>query len=363
MKKWFKENKVRLLVSSLITLLPMVFGIIVWDKLPDTMITHWGADGTADGFNGKTFSVFIPTAIMFVLNLLCVFATAFDQNGRNQNKKAMGIIYWIVPIISLMVNGAMYNVAFNGEVNFEWLFPALFGILFVVMGNYMPKVVRNRTFGIKISWTMNNEENWNKTHRLAGKVWVAGGLIMIATAFLPMKWAIGVFFILLLTTITVPFAYSFSIYRRHKKQGISYQYVPRSKAEKTALKISAIAVPLILVGVLVLMFTGNIQYEFTEDCLKIDATYGDYSTVGYEFIDTVEFREDFDFGSRNYSFGSAKLSLGNFKNDEFGNYTLYAYTACDSAVVIKSGEHILVITGENTEETQMLYNSLKDKVK
>lgn len=362
MKQWFKENKVRLLISSLVTLLPMLFGILFWDKLPDTMTTHWGADGVADGFSGKAFSVFVPTSIIFLLNLLCVIATAFDQNSRNQNKKAMGIIFWIVPIISLLVNGVMYSVAFAGEMHVEWLFPALFGILFVVIGNYMPKIAKNRTMGIKISWTLNNEENWNKTHRMAGKLWVAGGLVLLATAFLPLKWAIGIMLIVLLVMIAVPFVYSYSIYRTHKKQGISYQCVPKSKAEKVAVKISVIAVPLILIGVCILMFTGSIQYDFTEDCLKIDATYGQYSTVSYEFIDSIELRENFDFGSRNYGFGSAKLSLGNFRNEEFGNYTLYAYTACDSAVVIKSGEHIMVITGQNAAETQELYNSLKAKI-
>lgn len=362
MKQWFKENKLRLLVSSLVTILPMLFGVIFWNQLPDMITTHWGADGVADGFSGKAFAVFVPTAIILALNLLCVVATAFDQNGRNQNKKAMGIIFWIMPIISLMMNGLMYSVAFNREVKLEWLFPSLFGILFVVMGNYIPKIVRNRTFGIKISWTMNNEENWNKTHRLAGKLWVAGGIVMIAGAFLPMKWAIGVFLVLLLTMIAVPFAYSFGIYRKHKKQGISYQYAPASKAEKVALKISAIAIPLILIGVLVLMFTGSIEYEFAENTLKINATYHNDIAVNYAEIDSIEFREDFDFGIRNWGFYSAKLSLGNFQNEEFGNYTLYAYTASDSAVVIKSDEHILVITGKNTAETKTLYDSLKARI-
>lgn len=358
MKQWFKENKIRLLISSIITLLPMLFGIIFWDKLPDIMTTHWGADGVADGFSGKIFSVFVPTGIMYVLNLFCVIATAFDQNGRNQNKKAMGIIFWIVPMISLLVNGAMYSVAFNGETSIDWLFPALFGILFVVLGNYMPKIKQNRTFGIKISWTLNNEENWNKTHRMAGKLWVAGGLVLLITAFLPLKWAIASMLVILLIMMIVPVIYSYSIYRGHKKQDVTYEYVPKTKAEKAALKTSAVFVPLILIGVCILMFTGNIQCEFNEDHLKIDATYWKYATVGYEFIDSVELREDFDFGSRNYGYGSAKLSLGNFKSEEFGNYTLYAYTKCDSAVVIKSGEHILVITGKDAAETQVLYNSL-----
>lgn len=363
MKQWLKKNKNRIILSAALTLLPMLYGILYWDQLPDSFTTHWGADGVADGFSGKAFAVFGMPLIFLAVNLLCVFATYFDKNNREKNQKAMGLLFWIMPVLSIIINFAVYKTSSGSEADFFWLFPVMIGGLFIAMGNYLPKIEQNRTFGIKIFWTLANEENWNKTHRLSGKVWVAGGVLVLATALLPFMWSIGILLLTSLALIIVPYACSYHIYRKHKEQGIEYAYMPKSKSEKAAIKITAVFVPLILIGVAVLMFTGNIQYEFTEDSLKIDATYGDYSVVGYELIDTVEYREDFDFGARNFGFGSAKLSLGNFRNDEFGNYTLYAYTGSDSAVVVKSGEHILVITGENTEETQMLYNSLKDRVK
>lgn len=361
MKQWFRENKVRLLVSSFVTLLPMLFGVVFWNKLPDVITTHWGADGVADGFSGKSFAVFVPTAILLALNILCAVATAFDGNRRNQNRKAMAVIFWIIPIISLLVNSVMYNVAFNAEVSFEWLFPALFGVLFVVLGNYMPKIAQNRTMGVKISWTLNNEENWNRTHRLTGKLWVAGGIVLIAVSFLPLKWVISIFIAVLLTMLVVPFAYSFSIYRKHKKQGIDYTVTPKTKAEKIAVKVSAIVVPLILAGVAILMFTGNIQYDFAENALKINATYYEDINVEYDVIESVEYRDDFDFGIRSYGYGSAKLSLGIFKNDEFGAYTLYAYTGSNSAVVIKADGKVLAVTGKDTTQTQELFDLLQEK--
>ena len=363
MKQWFKENKMRIILSSVVTLLPMLYGVLFWDKLPDSFTTHWGADGVADGVSGKAFVVFGMPAIFLSVNLLCVFCTYFDRNNREKNQKAIGLLFWIMPILSVLINCAVYKTASSNEFDFFWLFPVMFGGLFIAMGNYLPKIEKNRTFGIKIFWTLANEENWNKTHRLSGKVWVAGGALILATAFLPMKWSIGILLAVIFAMILIPYGYSYSIYRKHRQQGISYTKPPKTKAEKSAVWFTAITLPIILIGVLVLMFTGNIQYEFTEDSLKIDATYGDYSVVGYEFIDAVEYREDFDFGVRNMGFGSAKLSIGNFRNDEFGNYTLYAYTGSDSAVVIKSGEHILVITGEDAGETQILFQTLQQKVK
>lgn len=55
----------------------------------------------------------------------------------------------------------------------------LMGILFILIGNYMPKTRQNYTIGIKVPWALDNEENWNRTHRLAGYLWVAGGIILV----------------------------------------------------------------------------------------------------------------------------------------------------------------------------------------
>lgn len=362
MKQWFKENRMRIILSSVVTLLPVLYGILFWDKLPDSFTTHWGADGIADGTGSKAFVVFGIPAIFLAVNLLCVFCTYLDKHNREKNQKAMGVIFWIMPILSVLINCVIYKTTGSNAFDFFWLFPVMFGVLFIVLGNYMPKTASNRTLGVKTAFTLGNEENWNKTHRLTGRIWVAGGVVILATSFLPLKWSVGILLATILVMVIVPYLYSYNIYLKHKQQGISYWEAPKTKEEKAAVRISAVVVPLILIGVCILMFTGSIQYEFTEDCLKIDATYGDYSVVGYEFIESVEYREDFDFGARNMGFGSAKLSIGNFRNEEFGNYTLYAYNASNSAVVIQSGEHILVITGADDIETQQLYQTLQGKL-
>ena len=363
MKQWLKDNKLRLILSSVVTLLPMLYGIVFWEQLPNSFTTHWGIDGVANGSSGKAFVVFgLPIIFLFV-NLLCGLCSYFDKNNREKNRKAMGIVFWIMPIMSVLINSIMYKTTTSDEFDFIWLFPLLFGVLFIVIGNYMPKVSQNRTLGIKISWTLSNEENWNKTHRLAGRVWVAGGVVMLVTSVLPLKWSVGVLLVMTIMMIIVPIIYSYSIYRTHKKHGISYAKAPKAKGDKIGIWITSISIPIIFIGVAVLMFTGNIRYEYTEDALRIEATYAETSIVNYADVDMLEYRENFDFGVRNMGFGSAKLSLGNFRNDEFGNYTLYAYTASDSAIVIKSGENVLVITDINSEETLALYETLQEKIK
>ena len=132
--KLFKENKGKILVSSLITLLPVLFGLMVWDKLPDTMFTHWGADGTADAMRGTASVVFGLPLIMLLLHFFCLFLTSLDKKQQNQNKKALGMIFWIVPITSLFSTSLIYAVSLGKEMSFELLTPAFLGLMFTVIG-------------------------------------------------------------------------------------------------------------------------------------------------------------------------------------------------------------------------------------
>ena len=89
--------------------------------------------------------------------------------------------------------------------------------------------------------------------------------------------------------------------------------------------------------------------QFEENSFTIDASYWENAKVNYADIDNIEYREQDDPGRRVLGFGSSKLLLGEFENDEFGSYTRYSYTKCDSCVVLSVGDRILVINGENDD--------------
>lgn len=357
-----KNNKLKAVLSSLVILLPAFFGIVFWNKLPNTMLTHWGADGNADGFSSKAIAVFGLPIIMLVLHWFCLIVTSFDIKQKNQSKKAIGMIFGIVPFISLFVNAQVYCIALGKKFNPLQLMPLMFAVMFIFMGNYLPKVKPNRTLGIKISFTLNNEENWNKTHRFTGKIWVIGGLILLISVFLPDKFIIPIACAVILFLVSAPVVYSYCIYRKHLKAGISYTSAPKSKKKKTVIVINAVLVSLILAGLAALMFTGNIEYSFNENIFSIDADYWSDLEIDCEKIDSAEYRENFDFGVRTNGLGSARLAMGNFYNDEFGDYTLYSYAKNHSCVVLKTDGNILVINGRNQEETKELYNTVSEKI-
>lgn len=92
-----KENKKLIIVTSVVTLLPMIVGLLLWNKLPDTMATHFDINNQADGYSSKAFAVFGIPGFIFLCQLICVGATCVDPKHRNINKKS--IRFYSVPFL------------------------------------------------------------------------------------------------------------------------------------------------------------------------------------------------------------------------------------------------------------------------
>lgn len=354
-----KKNKWKLLVSSLIILLPVLTGLIFWDSLPDQIATHWGINGTADRWSGRFFAVFTLPLFMLVVHWLCVFFTMRDPGNKNQNRKAFGLIFWICPLGSLYAGAVMYATAFGMEISINMLTLIALGLMFVVIGNYLPKCRHNYTLGIKVKWTLESEENWNVTHRMAGRLWVAGGLLLMACAFLPGGMIPYVLFVCFSIAVGVPVLYSYIYYRKQLKDGLAG--TGDAYGQRKWSKISAGIIVLILIVVGVLLFTGNVEIEYGTDSFTIEASYWYDLTVDYDAIETIEYRDQDDPGTRTNGFGSFRLSIGAFRNEEFGDYTRYSYTNCDACVVLEADGRILVLNGVDEESTRRIYEELREK--
>ena len=128
------------------------------------------------------------------------------------------LVFWIVPVTSLIMNGTVFLTAMGAGVNVSVICFVLIGILFIVLGNYMPKLQQNYTVGIKIPWTLNSAENWNRTHRLGGRLFIIGGILMILGGFsgnlLGENGTLIVVFGILFLCAVVPCIYSFWLFRK-----------------------------------------------------------------------------------------------------------------------------------------------------
>lgn len=209
-----KKNKRKLLVSSIVILLPILFGVIIWNRLPEQVATHWGMDGSADGWTDRCFAVLgIPLFILFV-HWFCVFFTAKDPKNKNQSNKVFGMVLWICPITSVCMNILIYATALGKKLEPNFIVSLLMGFLLVMMGNYLPKCKQNSTIGIRVKWTLESEKNWNATHRVCGKVWVIGGVLMLICSFLPEMYARNTLLTLILVLSFLPIGYSYYLHKK-----------------------------------------------------------------------------------------------------------------------------------------------------
>lgn len=210
-----KKNLPKLIITSIITLIPIIIGIILWDKMPEQVPVHWNINGEVDGFATKTQAVFVMPLVLVAAHWICVLGTNLDPKKQNISDKVFTLVLWIIPVLSLLCNSFVYATALGHNVNVEVIMPLFMGALFVVIGNYLPKCKQSYTLGIKLPWTLNDEENWNKTHRLAGFLWVICGVIIMATAFLGVSWLL---FVLLIPMVIVPTVYSYLLYKKKENK-------------------------------------------------------------------------------------------------------------------------------------------------
>ena len=358
----WKQNKWKIIISSIVILLPILLGICLWDQLPAQMVTHWGIDGQADGMSSSAVFVFLSPCLLLLFYWLGLWITSKDKKNMDQNPKAFSMIFWIMPIISLFSNGIIYATAFGMEFNIAITLPIFMGILFIIIGNYLPKCKQNLTLGIKIKWTLENEENWNATHRFAGKIWVIGGLCILFFIFLPAEVMMPATVVVIFPMVLIPTIYSY-LYAKKQHSAGTYT-VSDSSVQKLTKKSLWLVIPVSLstvIFVAILLFTGSVSCTFEEDSFTADCIYWNALTVEYDAIDSIEYREDFKWGSRISGFGSPKLSVGSFKNKELGNYTLYAYTKCDDVVIVRADDKVLVIGGKTTKDTKLIYETLLKK--
>ena len=360
MLKMIKENKIKLLVSSLVVLLPIVYGLIMWDKLPDPMPSHWDINGKVDDYTSKQVGIITIPIFSLIGHWFCILITFMDPGNRKQNSKVLNMIYYLMPAISIVVSGVMYSSVLEIKLK---LFHLL-GFVFVIIGNYMPKCRQNSTVGIRLVWTLGNEENWNVTHRFAGKLWVAGGLLIVSAMFLPESAGMIIMIVAISLMAIIPIGYSYMYHRKQLKLGTASKddyknYIKGSKYGKVGIIVTIF----VLVFVAFTFLVGKYTVEPGKDSLKIDATFwADYS-VRYDEISNVEYRENDSYGSRTNGYGTPNLSMGQFNNDEFGYYTRYTYSSCDSCVVLTIGDDTLVINEKDETSTKELYNKLLEKVR
>ena len=208
------KDKKTLVLTSVVTLLPVLAGLFLWNRLPETLPIHWNAAGEVDGYGSRAMVVFGLFGILLALHWLAVVMTAADPKNKDQGPQARALTRWIVPALSLVLAVMVYSTALGVAIRVEIVLPLFLGLLFVIIGNLLPKCRHSYTVGIKLPWTLESEDNWNATHRLAGKLWVVGGILQMTFVFVP-EMSNFLLAAMILLMVLIPTVYSYLYYKKH----------------------------------------------------------------------------------------------------------------------------------------------------
>ncbi len=214
------------ILSTIVWLIFAVPGIYlwsIWQNLPAKVPMHYNLEGEVDRMGSKNellLMLFIITAVNIgVYLLLCNIHRIDRRRYALENEDRMHSLAFVISVfISAILCVIIYSSS-RGNSSIKFLPGIVFsgiGILFSFIGNYMYNMKPNYFAGIRMPWTLKNEDNWKKTHHMAGKLWFIGGLVIaIFSLLLPLKACIIAFFIAIAILVIVPVVYS---YRIHKAQ-------------------------------------------------------------------------------------------------------------------------------------------------
>ncbi|MBT8062676.1 MAG: SdpI family protein [Gammaproteobacteria bacterium] len=193
-----------------------MFAIAAWymPQLPDPVPTHWNAAGEVDGWTPKPWGVWLlPVISMATFVVLLVLPVISPKGFRlEQSRKAYDVVIFVVVCFMALTEVFSFRSAVSGGQELMQFVPVAIGMLFLVLGNYLGKFQKNFFVGIRTPWTLASDEVWNRTHRLGGYVFMAGGAVIIVTGLLGLgvEWFVATAILVAL----IPTVYSLLLYRR-----------------------------------------------------------------------------------------------------------------------------------------------------
>lgn len=199
--------------TTIICFLPLILSFVLYDKLPETVAIHFNYAGVADNYVPKAVGAFGLPVLMAIINIFIHFKLNNDPKKMNSPSALKYLGKWSAPIISVILVPVTLFIALGYKVPIQIITSAIVGVIIVAFGNYLPKCKQNYTIGIRLPWTLNNEVNWNKTHHVAGYIWILGGICIIIGGCIQMQGILLTLIVLVVITM-VPCFYSYWLYKK-----------------------------------------------------------------------------------------------------------------------------------------------------
>lgn len=214
-----KNEKVLLRLMWAIALFPLIITFFVFNRLPPEIPMHWNIYGQVNAWYPKFPGAFIPPVIGILITILTTVLPKVDPKRENYEKfKGQYVIirlllvcfFAVLQMVTISISlGATY-------IKVDSVVKLMIGILFIILGNSMPKFKQNYFVGIKTPWTLNNETVWAKTHRHGGFVWFVAGFLMSVLAFLPGLESAVVYFAIIFIAAIEPILFSWLQFQKQR---------------------------------------------------------------------------------------------------------------------------------------------------
>jgi len=207
--KSLKKSDIIALILCLCTMIP---GAVLYDKLPDRIVTNWNMSSNATDTAPKAFAVFGIPLIFTVITFLCCIYMRWLEKKRNVGK-LIPIVIIIFPVTLYLAQGVILLYSLGKLKDIRLIVCIVLSVVLIVLGNYMPKIRKNYLVGIRTPHIMSNDEIWDKTHRFGGVILTFCGVIGFITSLLGFFTAA---FIILIASVFVPMIYGEMIYYSSK---------------------------------------------------------------------------------------------------------------------------------------------------
>ncbi len=216
-----KKSKILFLSSSILCLIPILFSIVVYDQIPDMLPNRWEYGVGVTEYKSKfQMAILLPLIMMCIDFFIKVYMLFDPKKVYFKNPGMIKLYTFLIPTINIFIATVIVLPALGYNVPILTLRTLLVGLVLILVGNYLPKTKQNYMMGIRTPWTLNNEDNWYRTHRVSGYIFTIAGFIIIISTFIIKIDLIKVYVTVITSIIAgiIPIIYSLLLYTQ-KKEG------------------------------------------------------------------------------------------------------------------------------------------------
>lgn len=202
----------------LLILVMFLSGIALYSRLPDQIPIHWNIEGEVDDYASRFWGVFMLPFTNLLVLLIFTFMPLLDPRKENYPKfsRSYRAIKAITVVFFAVLHFLVLAFALGYELDISRIVVVGAALLFIVMGNYLPKVKHNYFVGVRVPWALASEKAWKKTHRFAGKLFVISGIIIFLSIFVSEIIRFWLIMICALVTSLASMVYSYLVYRQEE---------------------------------------------------------------------------------------------------------------------------------------------------